>query len=186
MSTAYVGEIRMFGFGRVPAGWLPCDGRLHAISQYEVLYSLIGTTYGGDGVNTFAAPDLRGRAPVHEGQGRGLRPRSLGEIGGSEAVVLEAAHMPEHTHTFSVTQGAASAATPGPTVTFGSLGEADTQYLTSTTGATQLPLAPYSCTLAGGSQPHDNMMPTTTVSFCIAYEGDLPPRADDDASSPAT
>jgi len=179
MSTAFVGEIRMFAFPRIPVGWLPCDGSLQPITSYEVLFSKIGTTFGGDGVTTFGLPDLRGRVPVHQGQGPGLHMRSMGELGGAEAVTLASVELPVHNHGFNATQGAATAPTPGGGVVFGSLGETDTQYLTITTGATALPLQSNACTVAGRSQPHNNTMPTTTVSFCIAYEGEVPtPPAD--------
>ncbi len=88
MSTPYVGEIRMFGFSRTPSGWQTCDGSLLPISQYEVLYTLLGTTYGGDGVTTFAVPDLRGRIPIHQGRGNGLTPKILGQLAGTEQITL--------------------------------------------------------------------------------------------------
>src|SRR5215471_3249386 len=98
MSEPFLGEIRTFGFGFAPAGWARADGTLLAISQFTALYELIGTTYGGDGVNTFALPDLRGRMANHQGQGPGLSDRVIGETGGAEKVVLTTAQMPNHTH----------------------------------------------------------------------------------------
>lgn len=173
MTTPFVGEIRMFGFGRIPVGWQACDGSLLPIAQYDVLYTLLGTAYGGDGENTFAVPDLRGQAPVHQGNGSGLSPRSLGQGGGSETVTLLSAQMPAHTHAFVATQGTATDATPGPTLTLAALAD-DTQYLTDITGAGAAPLQANAVTPSGGSAPHDNTMPTLTVSFCIALEGIFP------------
>lgn len=173
MTQPYVGEIRMFGFGRIPTGWLACDGTLQPISEYEVLYTLIGTTYGGDGVNTFATPDLRGQTPIHQGNGRGLTPRVLGEIGGSESVTLSTLQIPSHTHTFVATNAAGVATKPDPTQTLGAL-STDTQYLTNITGAAVYPLQANSVGVAGQSQPHDNIMPTLTVSICIAWAGIFP------------
>ncbi len=173
MTTPYVGEIRMFGFGRIPNGWLACDGMLQSIAEYEVLYTLLGTTYGGDGANTFATPDLRGQAPVHQGTGRSLTTRVIGEVGGSESVTLSPLQIPSHTHTFVATNAVAEASKPDPTQTLGAL-PADTQYLTNITGAVAYPLQPNAVGAAGRSLPHDNMMPTLTVSFCIAYAGVFP------------
>lgn len=173
MTTPYVGEIRMFGFGRIPTGWLACDGTLQSIAEYEVLYTLIGTTYGGDGVNTFATPDLRGQAPVHQGNGRGLTPRVIGQQGGSESVTLNTLQIPSHTHTFVATNAAAEASKPDPTQTLGAL-PTDTMYLTNITGAVAYALQPNAVGVAGGNQPHDNIMPTLTVSICIAWAGIFP------------
>lgn len=173
MSTPYVGEIRMFGFGRIPNGWLACDGSLQSISVYEVLYTLLGTTYGGDGQNTFGLPDLRGRAPVHQGTGRGLTTRVLGEVAGSESVTLLSTQLPAHTHTFMADQAVADASKPDPTQTLGAL-PTDTQYLTNVTGATMYALQPTAISMTGNNLPHDNIMPTLTVSFCIATEGVFP------------
>ncbi|MFN3536184.1 MAG: phage tail protein [Brevundimonas sp.] len=173
MSTPFVGEIRMFGFGRIPTGWLACDGGLESIAVYDALYTLLGTSFGGDGVNTFGLPDLRGQAPVHQGNGRGLNPRFMGETGGSESVTLLSTHLPMHSHTFVADQAAAAASKPDPTQTLGALGD-DTQYLTSITGALMYPMQPEAISVAGHNLPHDNTMPTLTVSICIATEGIIP------------
>ena len=98
MAQPYIGEIRMFGGNFAPLGWAFCDGQLLAIAQNDALFSLIGTTYGGDGQSTFALPDLRGRIPIHQGQGPLLTPRQIGETGGSETVTLTPAQLPTHTH----------------------------------------------------------------------------------------
>jgi microcystin-dependent protein len=173
MSEPYVGEIRMFGFGRIPNGWLACDGSLQSIAEYEVLYTLLGTTYGGDGQNTFALPDLRGRTPLHQGTGPGLSPRVIGERSGSEQVTLLTQNLPQHNHTFLADAAAATASTPDNTQTLGAL-LSDTQFLTNTTGAAMYPLQPGAIGAAGGNQPHDNCMPTLTISICIAYSGVYP------------
>ena len=172
MSTPYIGEIRLFGFSRTPTGWQPCDGTLLPISQYDALYALIGTTYGGDGQNTFGVPDLRSRVPLHQGQGQGLTNRSLGEMAGVDSVTLVAANMPAHNHGLSATTLAANTGTPGQTVELGAV-SGDTLYATDL-GATTFATGPTSTTLTGNSQPHDNTMPTLTVQFCIALEGSYP------------
>ena len=138
MSTPYIGEIRMLGFGRTPIGWQACDGSLLPISQYETLFVLIGTTYGGDGQSTFAVPDLRGRLPVHQGQGPGLSNYVVGQMAGTESVTLLAPQMPTHTHPMVATTGAATALTPGNSLLPGSVG-GDVFYATDVTGAIELP-----------------------------------------------
>lgn len=173
MGTPYVGEIRMFGFPRIPNGWHACDGTLLAIAEYDVLYNLIGTTYGGDGQTTFGLPDLRGRVPLHQGTGIGLTNRPLGQLGGAEDVTLTVQQMPAHTHPWLATQGTASAATPGNSVILASPAT-DTQYLSAITGYTAYPLAANTVSSAGGSQPHMNIMPTLTVNFCISLFGIYP------------
>ncbi len=176
MSTPYIGEIRMFGFGRTPIGWQACDGSLLPISQYETLFVLIGTTYGGDGQSTFAVPDLRGRLPIHQGQGPGLSSYVIGQMAGTENVTLLTTQMPTHTHTMVATTGTATALTPGSALLPGSV-SGDIFYATDVTGATPAPMSAQSTTIAGGSQPHENTMPTLTVQYCIATEGIFPQQA---------
>lgn len=174
MSTPYVGEIRLFGFSRVPTGWLACDGSQQQISQYDVLFNLIGTTYGGDGIQTFAMPDMRGQVPLHQGNGPGLSPRVLGEQGGTETVTLIPANMPSHNHSYAVVNAAASATTPANGLQLGIAASDDKLYASSTTGLTPFVMTQGSTASTGGSQPHDNTMPTLTVSFCIAWAGIYP------------
>lgn len=112
MSEPFIGEIRMFGFGRTPIGWQACDGSLLKISDYETLYVLVGTTYGGDGQTTFGVPDLRGRVPVHQGQGPNLTNRPLGQGGGTETVTLTEAQLPSHSHGLLATTAAATSNVP--------------------------------------------------------------------------
>jgi microcystin-dependent protein len=173
MSTPYIGEIRMFGFGRTPDGWQACDGSLLPIAQFDALFALIGTIYGGDGQSTFAVPDLRGRLPIHQGQGPGLSNYVIGQSSGSETVTVLPAQMPAHTHTLVATSAAASAVTPANSLIPGAI-SGDTLYASATSGATELPMSDQSTALAGGSQPHENCMPTLTVQYCIATVGIFP------------
>ena len=173
MSTPYVGEIRLFGFSRVPNGWFPCDGSLQSISEYEVLFTLIGTTYGGDGQSTFAVPNLSGRVPMHWGSGPGLTPRTIGELGGSESVTLITNQMPAHGHGMNATTAVANATAVGNTIELGAL-SGDTMYATDITGASGFATSPSSTGMAGNNQPHENCMPTLTVQYCIAWAGIFP------------
>lgn len=175
MSAPFIGEIRLFGFSRVPSGWQPCDGSLLPISNNDALFALIGTTYGGDGQNTFAMPDLRGRIPLHNGSGPGLTPRTIGTVSGSESVTLTSPQLPGHSHSITATTAGASATTPGPALSLGAL-PSDTMYLSDTTGATPVAMSARSTSPASGNAPHDNLMPTLTVQYCIALDGNFPPR----------
>ncbi len=173
MSQPHVGEIRMFGFNRTPQGWQACDGSLLSIAQNETLYTLIGTTYGGDGVNTFGVPDLRGRLPVHQGQGPGLSHRVIGQVAGTEEVILIANQMPAHTHTLVATTAAATTTTPGPALLPGAV-SGDTFYVNTTTGNNAAAMSPQMIAVAGGGLPHENCMPTLTVQYCISLYGVFP------------
>jgi microcystin-dependent protein len=176
MTTPYLGEIRIFSFNRVPSNWAPCDGRLLPIAQYDTLYTVLGTTYGGDGVNTFALPDMRGRLPIHQGQGLGLSNYVIGQRDGTETVTLTTPQLPAHTHPVYATTNNVSTATPGNQVMPGALTNTDTMYGTSLTGATQLTLQPNTVSSApqSGNQPHENTMPTLTLSYYIALYGIFP------------
>lgn len=178
MSTPYIGEIRMFGFGTrgAPNGWQACDGSLLPISEYDALFALIGTTYGGDGQTTFAVPDLRGRVPIHQGTGPGLSTYVIGQRAGTETVTVLPTQMPAHTHTVVATTAAATTGTPGNTVIPGAVAN-QTMYVTDTAGGTPFTLSAQSVTNAGGSQPHENCMPTLTVQYCIATQGIFPSQA---------
>lgn len=169
----YVGEIRLLPYNFAPSGWQDCDGSLLPISGNEVLYTLIGTTFGGDGASTFGVPDLRGRLPVHRGSGLGLSPYVLGQMAGTETVTLLTANLPQHSHTAVVTNGVASTGTPSGTVELGAI-SGDSMYTSDITGLTPHPAAATMIGVAGGSQPHDNTMPTLTVRFCIALNGIFP------------
>lgn len=173
MSTPYVGEIRLFGFTRVPDGWIACNGALVAISQAEVLFTLIGTTYGGDGQSTFAVPDLSSRVPIHYGNGPGLSPRPIGAAAGSEGVTLVSSQMPQHDHPMVATTGVANSKQISQSVEFATV-PGDTMYTGNVDGLSSATTSPSSTSLAGSNQPHDNLMPTLTVQFCIAYQGLYP------------
>ena len=175
MSTPYIGEIRMFGFGTrgAPTGWQACDGSLLPISEYDALFALIGTTYGGDGQTTFAVPDLRGRLPIHQGTGPGLSNYVLGQRAGTQTVTLLPTQMPAHSHTMVATTGASTALTPGTTLLPGAVA-GDTFYVNTITGNNAAAMSPQMVGQAGGSQPHENCMPTLTVQFCIATFGIFP------------
>ncbi|MFC0155815.1 phage tail protein [Xanthomonas dyei] len=175
MSTPFIGEIRMFGFGRTPQGWQACDGSLLQISEYETLYVLLGTVYGGNGTDTFGVPDLRGRVPIHQGQGPGLNNYVLAQRSGTETVTLIDLQIPAHTHTAQATTSAATAtASAGllPAAVNGSM-----FYASDVNGATTLAMSAQSTSFAGGNQPHDNLMPTLTVQYCIATTGIFPQQA---------
>jgi microcystin-dependent protein len=172
MSEVYVGEIKMFAGTFAPRGYALCDGQLLAISQNEALFSLLGTIYGGDGRTTFGLPDLRGRLPVHEGQGPGLSERRLGSNGGSETVTLTANQSPSHTHAAqNVTNSAGSGANPVGNVP----AVAPVNAYSASTPNTDLGPAVNSAA-SGGSQSHNNLMPAQCVNFIIALFGIYPSR----------
>lgn len=171
----FVGQIALFGFNFAPAGWAICDGSLLPISQNDALFALIGTTYGGDGQTNFALPDLRGRIPVHQGQGPGLGNWTMGERAGSETVTLTQGQMPSHGHALvasAANPAAGATAIPGPSVMLASGGTAVTPYAPAGGSATGLSAS--SVSVAGGSQPHDNMMPTLVANYCISLFGVFP------------
>jgi microcystin-dependent protein len=174
MSTPYVGEIRMFGFQRIPVGWQACDGSLLPIDQFSTLYTVIGTAYGGDGTTSFGVPDLRGRIPIHEGTGPGRTTRVLGERSGAEQVTLTVNQIPPHNHLVTVATAPATAASPGSSVILAQGAADDQLYFTPPTGGVQEPMAQNSGQLAGGGLGHNNCAPTLTVSFCIAFDGIFP------------
>ncbi|MFL6161775.1 MAG: phage tail protein [Jatrophihabitantaceae bacterium] len=163
MSDPYIGEIRMFGGNFAPVGWLFCQGQLLPISQYDALFNLIGTTYGGDGQSTFALPDLQGRIPVHQGSGF-----VLGQVGGVESVTLNGNQNPVHTHQ---PVAAAVATSQSPNANFWAT-YANNWY---SSAAPSAQMAPNALNLAGGNQPHENMPPYQVINFILATEGIYPP-----------
>ncbi len=173
MADPFVAEIRIFPFNFAPRGWAFCDGQLLPISQNTALFSLLGTTYGGDGRSNFALPDLQGRAPMHPGQGPGLSLHDLGETGGSDTVTLVQSEMPAHAHTLSGSSQPGEDATPGSEALARSVGASLYQ---TTTNANIVQLGPSALSPAGGSLPHNNLQPYLTLSFCIALQGVFPPR----------
>jgi microcystin-dependent protein len=160
----------MFAGNFAPAGWAFCDGSLLPISDNPTLFQLIGTTYGGDGTNTFALPDLRGRAPMHMGQGSGLTNRTIGEMAGTETVTLTAGQTPVHNHAAAATSSNGNAAGPANAI-WAAVTSGDTPYASGNPDTT---MAPGALGSAGGSQPHENMQPFVTISFIIALNGTYP------------
>jgi microcystin-dependent protein len=168
VSNPFVGEIRMFGGNFAPAGWAFCDGQLLPISENDVLFNLIGTTYGGDGQSTFALPDLRGRAPVHAGQGNGLSNRTLGENGGEESVTLTTNQVPLHSHAVLGSLDAAAGGDPTNQITGGS-----SIPIYHTPSGNNI-FNPTAVSNVGGNQPHENMGSFLTISFIISLFGVYP------------
>jgi microcystin-dependent protein len=169
MSQPYIGEIRLFGGNFAPQDWMFCDGQLLPIAQYDALFNLIGTTYGGDGQTTFALPNLTGRLPMHMGQGSGLSLRSIGELAGTETVTLTLATIPSHTHLMGASDspGLLSVAPEG------AVPAANRDHARFDSG-NETPMAVQSLQPSGGSQPHDNMPPYLCVNFIIALFGIFP------------
>lgn len=174
MSEPFIAEIRIFAGNFAPRGWAFCNGQLLPISQNTALFSLIGTTYGGDGRTTTALPNLEGRAPMHPGRGPGLTDRRLGQKSGSETITLTEAQMPSHNHAIGSTTSRGSVATPEGNTFNRSIG--DTAYQSNTTaGLTAMDNRMVGHT--GGSQAHDNMQPFLTMNFIIALVGLFPSRS---------
>lgn len=173
MADPFVAEIRIFPFNFAPKGWAWCDGQLLPLSQNTALFSLLGTTYGGNGKSNFALPDLQGRAPMHPGQGPGLSLHDLGETGGSETVTLLESEIPAHSHTLRASLDDADLAIPASART---LAKASSNMYSANTGSGLSSLAPEALAPAGGDQPHNNMQPYLTFYFCIALQGVFPPR----------
>lgn len=174
MSDPYVGEIRLFAFPRVPTGWLACDGSAVPISQFDALYALIGTTYGGDGISVFNVPNLCGRVPLAQGSGRGLSPRLLGETGGAEQHTLIDQEMPSHSHALLSTANAGTTPTPGPALHLATASLPSAKLYAPQADVPSYDVMAPCVGLAGGSQPHDNMMPTLTCNYCICWSGVYP------------
>lgn len=173
MADPFVAEIRIFPFNFAPTGWAFCDGQLLPLSQNTALFSLLGTTYGGNGLNNFALPDMQGNAPMHPGQGPGLSLHDLGETGGSETVTLLESEIPSHTHALQCLPAVADAQTPQGNSIARVVGA---QPYLPPAGAPQVLMADQSIAPAGGDLPHNNMQPYLTLNFCIALQGVFPPR----------
>ena len=168
-ATPYIGTIMLFGGNFAPAGWAQCDGQLLPISQYDALFSLIGTTYGGDGQTTFALPDLRSRVPLHQGQGPGLSSYIIGQNGGAEAVTLTGGQMAAHSHPALGNSAAGTSNTPA-----GNVWAVNPTSIYISGASANTTMNPAAIANNGGSQPHDNMLPFSTLNFCIALEGIYP------------
>jgi microcystin-dependent protein len=173
MADPFVAEIRIFPFNFAPNGWAFCDGQILPISQNTALFSLLGTTYGGNGVSTFGLPNLQGRAPMHPGQGPGLSLRDLGETGGVQTVTLLQTEMPSHSHALSANSNPADLSAP---TSNRSLARSSGGFAYQDSNANLADLFPQALAVAGGSLPHNNLMPYLVLNFCIALQGIYPPR----------
>jgi microcystin-dependent protein len=168
----FVAEIRIFPFNFSPRGWAWCDGQLLPLSQNTALFSLLGTTYGGDGRSTFALPDLQGRAPMHPGQGPGLSFRDLGEASGTETVTLLQTEMPQHNHMVAEAPEPGEATSPsGNTI---SVSQEGNVYVAGTPNKL---MSSKILPMVGDNNPHNNLQPYLTTYFCIAMQGVFPPRS---------
>jgi len=173
VADPFVAEIRIFPFNFAPKGWAFCDGQLLPLSQNTALFSLLGTTYGGDGRSTFALPNLQGNVPMHPGQGPGLSLYDLGQIGGSDTVTLIESEIPAHSHSAS----AANTDRSRRNVPTGNiLAQTDAQDSLYGPAANLQGMGAQSLAPAGGDQPHNNLQPYLTFNFCIALQGVFPPR----------
>jgi microcystin-dependent protein len=173
MADPFVAEIRIFPFNFAPKGWAWCDGQLMPLSQNTALFSLLGTTYGGDGKSTFALPDLQGSAPMHPGQGPGLSLHDLGETGGSETVTLLESEIPAHSHALVAQVPPGDTNLPNGTAIARTIGASP--YLPPA-GAPLVAMSDQALPPAGGDQPHNNLQPYLTFYFNIALQGVFPPR----------
>lgn len=176
MSEPFLAEVRIVAFNFAPRGWAFCDGQILPINQNQSLYSLLGTTYGGDGRTSFALPDLRGRTPIHVGASNGTR-HSEGQKSGEETHTLTADEMPEHNHVLQATNEAANSGLPSET---SMLAEASTSagpiYSDGSAASLNTSLSPQSILHVGGGQAHNNMQPFLAINFCIALQGLFPSR----------
>lgn len=173
MSEPFIAEIRIFGYNFAPKNWAFCDGQIMPIQQNTALFSLVGTTYGGNGQTTFGLPNLQGRVPMHPGSGPGLTPRVLGETDGTETVTVLSSQMPAHTHGLgaqTVPLGG-SASPAGNTLTRPGSG-----FVYDATSPSGVAMAPQAVGFTGGTSPHNNMQPYLSINFCIALFGVFPQR----------
>ncbi|MFC5865064.1 phage tail protein [Acidicapsa dinghuensis] len=178
MADPFVAEIRIFPFNFAPKGWAFCNGQLLLIAQNTAVFSLLGTTYGGDGKSNFALPNLQGNAPMFPGQGPGLSLHDLGETGGSNTVSLLTSEIPIHTHTINCVDGSrvgGQTGQPGNSILVKTGGAPANAYANN--AVPNQSMAANMVSPVGGSQPHNNMMPYLTLNFCIALQGVFPPRS---------
>jgi microcystin-dependent protein len=171
MSQPFLGQINIFPYNFAPRGWAFCQGQIMSIAQNTALFSLLGTTFGGNGQTTFALPDLRGRFANSSGQGPGLSDYDLGQVGGTESVTININQMPAHAHPFTVPANNGESGVAKPSGAF--LGKSDQSIYSATAGAQ---MGPGTTAIAGGSQPTPTMPPYLTLNFCIATEGIYPSR----------
>jgi microcystin-dependent protein len=172
VADPFVAEIRIFGFNFPPTGWAFCDGQLLPISQNTALFSLLGTTYGGNGKSNFALPNLQGSAAMHPGQGQGLSLRDLGEVGGEETVTLLVSEIPVHTHVLRGNNTLAESGIP----TNNSIARQTFNMFQTNSTANLAQMAFEGLPPAGGGLPHNNLQPYLTLNYCIALQGIFPPR----------
>jgi microcystin-dependent protein len=179
MANPFLAEIRIFPFNFAPLGWAFCNGQLLPLSQNTALFSLLGTTYGGDGKSNFALPNLQGNVPMNPGQGPGLSLHDLGETGGSDTVSLLESEMPNHSHSINCVDGprvGGQTGQPGNAILVKTGGVPTNAYTTASGTPQNQTMAGGMVVPAGGNQPHNNMMPYLTLNFCIALQGIYPPR----------
>jgi len=175
MADPFIAEVRIFPFNFAPTGWAFCNGQLLPISQNTALFSLLGTTYGGDGRTNFALPNLQGSVPMHPGQGPGLSQHDLGETGGVQTVTLLESEIPSHNHTVGAQNsplGGVAVPSAGTTLNRPASGN-----LFFAGSPTQVAMQSDAIQASGGGQPHNNMQPYLTLNFCIALQGVFPPRS---------
>jgi microcystin-dependent protein len=177
MADPFVAEIRIFGFNFAPTGWAQCNGQLLPLSQNTALFSLLGTTYGGNGQSNFALPDLQGNAAMHSGQGQGLSLRDLGEMGGSQTITLLISEMPVHTHASVNAKTTGGQADPTGNMWGTSNAAKAAANFYAPPGSPTVNMNPAAFSLTGGSLPHNNLMPYLTLNFCIALQGVFPSRS---------
>lgn len=173
MANPFVAEIRIMPFNFAPKGWAFCNGQILPLSQNTALFSLLGTTYGGDGKSNFALPNLQGCAPLQQGQGPGLSLRDLGETGGEQNVTLLQTEIPAHSHTAAAGGGADTGSPQNNT--WGSALKGHGNLYAPASSLVQM--SPLALGVTGGGQPHNNMPPFLTLNFCIALQGVYPPRS---------
>lgn len=176
MAEPYLGEIRIFGFSFTPRGWASCNGQLVSIAQNSALYSVLGTTFGGDGQTTFALPNMQGNAPMEWGSGPTLTPRTIGQVLGEPNVTLIVTEIPSHNHMlYGATTTDATQSVPTPTP-LAQLGGGNPGQVYTTTATPPVAFSPKAIGPAGQSQPHDNLQPMLVLNFCMAMEGLFPSR----------
>jgi len=171
----FVAEIRIFPFNFAPKGWAFCDGQILPLSQNTALFSLLGTTYGGDGKSNFALPDMQGNAPMHPGQGPGLSLHDLGETGGSDTVTLLESEIPSHSHNLMCLPAPANRTAPGGN-SMARVQGLTGPYVAASPAPALTNMSDSAIAPSGGDQPHNNMQPYLTLNFCIALQGVYPPR----------
>jgi microcystin-dependent protein len=177
MVTEYLGAVKVFAGNFAPKGYALTAGQLLSIQQNTALFSLLGTTFGGNGISNFQLPDLRSRLPIGQGNGQGLTPRVMGELAGSDNVSLLTSNVPPHNHVFNASTTAANGHTAGPTVLLGALASGSAFYATQGTGTTPVPINLNAVSFQGGNLPHNNVQPSMALTYIIALSGVFPSRS---------